>query len=57
MSGMGIYGLSGSGIDVDSMVRMGMMTYEHDFRSIEYPEFIENVQNYLCQGKFRPFVG
>ena len=39
------------------LVRMGMMTYEHDFRSIEYPEFIENVQNYLCQGKFRPFVG
>ncbi len=31
MSGMGIYGLSGSGIDVDSMVRMGMMSKQNDY--------------------------
>ena len=31
MSGMGIYGLSGSGIDVDSMVRMGMMTKQNEY--------------------------
>ena len=31
MSGMGIYGLSGSGIDVDSMVRMGMMTRQNEY--------------------------
>ena len=31
MSGMGIYGLSGSGIDVDSMVKMGMMTKQNEY--------------------------
>lgn len=31
MSGMGIYGLSGSGIDVDSMVRMGMMSKQNEY--------------------------
>ena len=31
MSGMGIYGLSGSGIDVDSMVRMGMLTRQNEY--------------------------
>ena len=31
MSGMGIYGLSGSGIDVDSMVRMGMLTKQNEY--------------------------
>lgn len=31
MSGMGIYGLSGSGIDVDSMVRMGMMNKQNEY--------------------------
>ena len=41
----------------NDLVRKGMITYEHDFRAIEYPEFIESVKNYLCQGKFRPFVG
>ena len=27
----GIYGLSGSGIDVDSMVKVGMMTYQNRY--------------------------
>ncbi len=31
MSGMGIYGLSGSGIDVDSMVRMGMLSKQNEY--------------------------
>lgn len=31
MSGIGIYGLSGSGIDVDSMVKMGMMTKQNEY--------------------------
>ena len=31
MSGMGIYGLSGSGIDVDSMVRMGMLNKQNEY--------------------------
>lgn len=31
MSTHGIYGLSGSGIDVDSMVRMGMMSKQNDY--------------------------
>lgn len=31
MSARGIYGLSGSGIDVDSMVRVGMMTKQNEY--------------------------
>ena len=31
MSTSGIYGLSGSGIDVDSMVKMGMMTKQNEY--------------------------
>ena len=40
----------------NDLVRKGMITYEHDFGGIEYPEFIEITKKYLCQGKFRPFV-
>lgn len=39
------------------LVRKGMITYEHDFGGIEYPEFIEITKKYLCQGNFCPFVG
>lgn len=39
------------------LVRKGLITYEHDFLNIEYPEFIEIAKKYLCQGKFCPFVG
>ena len=31
MSTRGIYGLSGSGIDVDSMVKVGMMTKQSQY--------------------------
>ena len=31
MSTSGIYGLSGSGIDVDSMVKMGMLTKQNEY--------------------------
>ena len=31
MSATGIYGLSGSGIDVDSMVKVGMMTKQNEY--------------------------
>ena len=41
----------------NDLVRKGMITYEHDFLDIEYPEFIEIAKKYLCQGKFCPFVG
>ena len=41
MSGMGIYGLSGSGIDVDSMVRMGMMTRQNQYDKM-YKEEVKN---------------
>ena len=41
MSGMGIYGLSGSGIDVDSMVRMGMMTKQNQYDKM-YKEEVRN---------------
>lgn len=41
MSGMGIYGLSGSGIDVDSMVRMGMMTKQNQYDKM-YKEEVKN---------------
>lgn len=41
----------------NDLVRKCMITYEHDFGGIEYPEFIEITKKYLCQGKFRPFVG
>lgn len=41
----------------NDLVRKGMITYEHDFLNIEYPEFIETAKKYLCQGKFCPFVG
>lgn len=39
------------------LVRKGLITYEHDFLNIEYPEFIEIAKKYLCQGNFCPFVG
>ena len=41
MSGMGIYGLSGSGIDVDSMVRMGMMSKQNQYDKM-YKEEVKN---------------
>ena len=41
MSGMGIYGLSGSGIDVDSMVRMGMMSRQNQYDKM-YKEEVKN---------------
>ena len=41
MSGMGIYGLSGSGIDVDSMVRMGMMTKQNEYDKM-YKQEVKN---------------
>lgn len=41
MSGIGIYGLSGSGIDVDSMVRMGMMTKQNQYDKM-YKEEVKN---------------
>ena len=41
MSGIGIYGLSGSGIDVDSMVRMGMMTRQNQYDKM-YKEEVKN---------------
>ena len=31
MSATGIYGLSGSGIDVDSMVKVGMLTKQNEY--------------------------
>ena len=34
MSTRGIYGLSGSGIDVDSMVKVGMMTKQSQYDKI-----------------------
>lgn len=40
----------------NDLVRKGMITYEHDFWGIEYPEFMEIAKKYLCHGKFRPFV-
>lgn len=41
MSGMGIYGLSGSGIDVDSMVKMGMMTRQNQYDKM-YKQEVKN---------------
>jgi len=41
----------------NNLVRKGLITYEHDFLNIEYPEFIEIAKKYLCYGKFYPFVG
>ncbi|SHK70391.1 flagellar hook-associated protein 2 [Selenomonas ruminantium] len=41
MSGIGIYGLSGSGIDVDSMVRMGMMGKQNQYDKM-YKEEVKN---------------
>ena len=41
MSGMGIYGLSGSGIDVDSMVRMGMLSKQNQYDKM-YKEEVKN---------------
>lgn len=41
MSGMGIYGLSGSGIDVDSMVKMGMMTKQNEYDKM-YKKEVKN---------------
>lgn len=41
MSGMGIYGLSGSGIDVDSMVKMGMMTKQNQYDKM-YKQEVKN---------------
>lgn len=41
MSGMGIYGLSGSGIDVDSMVKMGMMTKQNQYDKL-YKQEVKN---------------
>lgn len=41
----------------NDLVRKGMITYEHDFGGIEYPEFIEITKKYLCLGNFCPFVG
>ena len=41
----------------NDLVRKGMITYEHDFGGIEYPEFMEIAKKYLCHGKFCPFVG
>ena len=41
MSGIGIYGLSGSGIDVDSMVRMGMMTKQNEYDKM-YKQEVKN---------------
>ena len=41
MSTTGIYGLSGSGIDVDSMVKVGMMTKQNQYDKM-YKEEIKN---------------
>lgn len=41
MSGMGIYGLSGSGIDVDSMVKMGMMSKQNQYDKM-YKQEVKN---------------
>lgn len=41
MSGMGIYGLSGSGIDVDSMVKMGMMNKQNQYDKM-YKQEVKN---------------
>ena len=41
MSGIGIYGLSGSGIDVDSMVKMGMMTKQNQYDKM-YKQEVKN---------------
>ncbi|SFB11630.1 flagellar filament capping protein FliD [Selenomonas ruminantium] len=41
MSGMGIYGLSGSGIDVDSMVKMGMMNKQNQYDKL-YKQEVKN---------------
>ena len=41
MSGIGIYGLSGSGIDVDSMVKMGMMTKQNQYDKL-YKQEVKN---------------
>ena len=41
MSGMGIYGLSGSGIDVDSMVKMGMMSRQNQYDKM-YKQEVKN---------------
>ncbi len=41
MSNMGIYGLSGSGIDVDSMVRMGMLTKQNEYDKM-YKKEVKN---------------
>lgn len=41
MSGIGIYGLSGSGIDVDSMVKMGMMSKQNQYDKM-YKQEVKN---------------
>ena len=41
MSGIGIYGLSGSGIDVDSMVKMGMMSKQNQYDKL-YKQEVKN---------------
>lgn len=41
MSTSGIYGLSGSGIDVDSMVKMGMMTKQNEYDKL-YKKEVKN---------------
>jgi len=41
MSGIGIYGLSGSGIDVDSMVKMGMMSRQNQYDKM-YKQEVKN---------------
>ena len=41
MSTTGIYGLSGSGIDVDSMVKVGMMTKQNQYDKM-YKEEVKN---------------
>ena len=41
MSTTGIYGLSGSGIDVDSMVKVGMMTKQSQYDKM-YKQEVKN---------------
>ena len=49
----GIYGLSGSGLDVESLVKMGMLNKQNQYDKMEQKEIYETWQKEAYNGVYK----